>query len=121
MHYFVSLFTRPLSYAMSFPSVAASSDGNDYLRHWGILISDINPLDLEVALSRTTEFGVNDNTVLGTMYELLRREDNQNTVRINPKFGMNSLRKQWPMFSMEYVGKTPMTHEQIKKEGIYCN
>ena len=77
-------------------------------------------LDLEVILSRTRELGTNDNTVLGTMYEL-RRQDNKNTLSINTKFGMNSLRKEWPMFAMIYVGKTSMTYECIKEEGIrFC-
>lgn len=115
MHYFVSLFTRPLSWAILFPSVAASSDGTNYLRHWGILISDINLPDLE---ARAKKFAANDNIVLGTMYELFR-QDNQNTVRITTEFGLDSLRKEWPMFSMAYIGRTSMTHEKIKQEGIY--
>jgi hypothetical protein len=53
------------------------------------------------------------------MYELCRMPDDKNTVSINTKFGMDSLRKDWPMFAMVYVGKTTMSHTQIKDEGIY--
>lgn len=121
MHYLVSLFTRPTSYANFFPSVASFSDGKDYIRHWGILVSQMTMTDLEVIFSRTREFGTNDNTLLGIMYELNRQENNKNTVSINTKFGMNSLRENWPMFSMEYVGKTEMTHEEIKQKGTICH
>lgn len=118
MHYLVSLFTRPTSYAMLFPSAATSSDGKEYLRHWGVLISEMNLIDLQVIFSRTREFGAKDNTMLGSMYELHRQENNKNTVNINTKFGLNTLRDNWPMFSMAYVGQTEMTHEQIEQKGI---
>jgi hypothetical protein len=118
MEYLVSLFTRPLSYAMLLPSVASSSDGKDHLRHWGVLVSDMTLLDLEVLLSRTRELGAKDNTVFGTMYELYRMPDDKNTVSINTEFSMESLRNDWPMFAMAFVGKTTLSHTQIKDEGI---
>ena len=99
--------------------MAASSDGKGHLRHWAILVSDMNLLDLQVFLSRIRQFGANDNTVLGIMYELFREPNNKNNVNINTKFGMKSLKEEWPMFSMAYIGRTSMTHEQIKGEGIY--
>ena len=103
---------------MLFPSAAASSQGKDYLRHWGVLISDMSLIDLQVILSRTRDFGANDNTMWGTMLELFRDEDKKNNVNIKD-FGMKTLREEWPMFSMAYVGKTSMTYEQIKHQGIY--
>ena len=46
-------------------------------------------------------------------------KNHTNTISINEKFGMNSIRYKWPMFSMQYVGKTTMSHDAIKQEGIF--
>ena len=70
MKYSVWLFTRPTSHAMSFPFIAASSDGMDYLCHWGVLVNEMNIVDVEVITARVRKYGANDNTELGIMYEL---------------------------------------------------
>jgi hypothetical protein len=118
MVYSVWLFTRPLSYAMFLPPLASTSDGKDHLRHWGVLVNQMTLMDLQVMLSRQNSYGANDNTELGVMYELHRDESNMNTVSINRKFGMNSVRNEWRMFSMQYVGNTAMTHDFIKQQGM---
>ena len=114
MKYSVWLFTRPITYAMTFPSIAASSDGKNYLRHWGVLVNEMTIIDIEVIISRVRKYGANDNTDLGIMYELHRNNDNKNDLRITEKFGINSVRNEWPMFSMEYIGETTMTYDIIK-------
>ena len=116
--YSVWLFTRPLTYAMFSPPVAASSEGVHQLRHWGVLVNEMSMTDLKVVLSRTMGYIVNDDTELGIMYELFQGEQSRNKVSIKHKFGMNSVRKEWRLFSIQYVGKTRMTHDEIKKEGI---
>ena len=78
----------------------------------------MNLIDLEVILSRTRDFSANDNTMWGIMLELFRDEYKKNNVKINTNFGMKTLREEWPMFSMAYVGKTSMTYDQITHQGI---
>jgi hypothetical protein len=100
------------------PPVAASSEGIHQLRHWGILVNEMTLTDLKVILSRTMGYIANDNTELGTMYELFQGEQRRNKVSITQKFGVNSVRKEWRMFSIQYVGKTGMTHDEIKTKGV---
>jgi hypothetical protein len=90
MVYSVWLFTRPLSFAMLLPPLASTSDGKAHLGHWGVLVNKMTLMDLQVILSRQSNYGANDNTELGVMYELHRQENNINTVSINHKFGMDS-------------------------------
>src|SRR5436190_6359836 len=108
MKYSVWLFTRPISYAMSFTSTATSSDGRDYLCHWGVLVNEMNTVDVEVIISRVQKYGANDNTDMGIMYELHRNECNKNDLVITGKIGINSVKEKWPMFSIQYVGDTTM-------------
>jgi hypothetical protein len=76
-------------------------------------------IDLTVILSRTMQNYANENTEFGIMYELHPGENHVNNININKNFGMKSIRNEWRMFSMQYVGKTTMTHEAIKQEGIF--
>jgi hypothetical protein len=117
MKYSVWLFTRPLPIATFFPPLAQTSAGKDHLRHWGILISEMTLMDAQVYFQRTTDYGGNDNTDLGVMYELFRDTNNKNNVNITRPFRIMTIRKDWRMFSCEYIGQTNMTHAKIKKEG----
>jgi hypothetical protein len=116
--YSVWLFTRPLSWAVTFPPLASTSDGKDHLRHWGVLVNEMSLIDAQAILLRTKEYGANDNTELGTMYKLFRDEGDRNNVNITQQFGMATIRKEWQMFSVQYVGGTAMTHAMIKQEGM---
>src|ERR1700728_3138042 len=95
--YSVWIFTRPLSYATHFTPFALTSDGRDYLRHWGVLISEMTLLDAQVILFRKTEYRGNGGTELGTMYELLRDENNHNNVKITRPFELATIEKEWAM------------------------
>jgi hypothetical protein len=117
MKYSVWLFTRPLSWAMFAPSLAQTSAGKNHLRHWGILISKMTSMDAKAFLQRTTDYGGNDNTDLGVMYELFRDINNKNNVNIVRPFQITTIRKDWRMFSCEYIGQTDMSHTKIKQEG----
>jgi hypothetical protein len=117
--YSVWLFSRPLTYAMFSPPIAASSEGIHCLSHWGVLVNEMSMIDLTVILSRTMRNSANENTEFGIMYELHQGENRVNNISINKIFGMKSIRNEWRMFSMEYVGKTTMSHDAIKQEGIF--
>ena len=117
MKYSVWLFMRPTSHAMSFPLIAASSDGMDYLCHWGVLVNEMNIVDVEVIMARVRKYGTNDNTELGILYKLHRNEENKNDLRVTEKFGIDSIKK-WPVFSIQHVGETTITHDVIEKIGV---
>ena len=116
--YSVWLFSRPLTYAMFSPPIAASSEGIYHLSHWGVLVSEMSMIDLTVILSRTMRNNGNENTEFGIMYELHQGENHVNNISIH-NFGMKSIRNEWRMFSMQYVDNTTMTHDAIKQEGIF--
>lgn len=113
--YSVFLFTRPLSYATLF-SLGIVSDGKAHLRHWGVLVTEMSLVDAQALFQRSKPYGSNDYTELGVMYELFRDELGKTNANINPHFGMEMIRKEWQMFSAEYIGETIRTHDGIKKE-----
>ena len=53
------------------------------------------------------------------MYELHQGENQINNISINEHFGMKSIRNEWDMFSMQYVGKTTMAPDVIMQEGAF--
>jgi len=117
--YSVWLFTRPLTYAMFSPPVAASSEGKHCLSHWGVLVNDMSMIDLTVILSRNMRHTANEKMEFGIMYELHQGENQINNISINEHFGMKSIRNEWHMFSMQYVGKTTMAPDVITHEGAF--
>ena len=73
-------------------------------------------LDIQVIL-QWTRYSGNDDTPLGTMYELCREEGRYTNVNIVRPFGMEMIRREWGSFSADFVGTTEMTYEDIKREG----
>jgi hypothetical protein len=118
--YSVWLFTRPLSYATIFPSFVSAFGGKQHLRHWAVLVSEMSLLDAQAIMLRRIEYRGNDRTVWGTMYELFRDDGNINNVNINRQFGMETVRKEWQMIDIQYVGQTEMTPVEIEIEGTRC-
>ena len=55
---------------------------------------------------------------IGTMYELFREDGNHYNINIDNHFGMTTIRNEWHMFSMEYVGETTKSQEKITQEGM---
>src|SRR5437868_4279951 len=110
----VWIITRPLSMANFLPPLAWTSDGIDYLRHWGVFITDNTFLDIEVILQRTRAWG-NNEIDLGTLYEL-RRDLTVNNVNVIRPFTLAVIRQQWRAFSTQYIGKTEMSHGEIELE-----
>lgn len=113
MTYTVWLFTRPLSF---FPPFGIASDGKPALRHWGVLVSELTVLNVQVITQRTRGYS-DDDTSLGTMYELFREEGYGN-VNILRSFGIATIRRDWRAFSTQHVGTTEMTFEMIDLEGM---
>jgi hypothetical protein len=120
MEYSVWLFTRPLSYATIIPFLASASDGKQHFRHWAVLVSEMSLLDAQAIMLRRIEYCGNDRTDWGTMYELFRDHGNINNVNISRRFGMETMRKEWPMVDIQYVGQTEMIPENIEIEGTHC-
>jgi len=117
MIYSVWLVTRPISLESRFSALGISSDGKAHLRHWAVLISELTPLDAQVILQRTRGYFGNDDTDLGTMYELCREEGRYTNVNIIRPFSMETIRKDWGAFSIEFMGTTDKAHDEIKQEG----
>src|SRR5947207_3388981 len=113
MRYSIWLFTRPLSGALAFSSFTDTSEAKDYLRHWGVLVTEMSIVDTKAILQRSPRYGLSDNMELGTMYELFRERKKLNNVRIHRPFNFPIIREQWRWFSAEYVGQTEKTHEAI--------
>jgi hypothetical protein len=118
--YSVWLFTRPLSYGTTFLSLMSASDGKQRLRHWAVLVSEMTLLDAQATMLRRIEYCGNDRTDWGTMYELFRDDGNINNVNISRQFGMEMMKKEWPMVDIQYVGQTEMTPGKIETEGTHC-
>jgi hypothetical protein len=113
----VWLFTRPLSYASLFPPMELTSDGSDSLRHWGVVVTELTLIDVQVILQRTKGDMEDDDTSLGTLYEL-RRDEKVNNVNIVRPFKIATVRREWRAFSCQHIGQTKMTHDMIEHEGI---
>jgi hypothetical protein len=115
MTYRVWLFTRPLSCTTLFPSSELTSDGRNYMRHWGVLINELNPVDFQVIMERTRDYCWSE-TSLGTMYELFR-DTRHNNLKLTRPFMIKTIRTEWRAFSSEYLGETEMDYEAIEQIG----
>ena len=113
----VWLFTRPLSYASLFPPLELTSNGSHSLRHWGVVVTELTLVDVQVILQRKRGARDDDETSLGTLYELLR-DEKVNNVNIVRPFKVAALKREWRAFSCQHIGLTNMTHEMIELEGI---
>ena len=112
----VWLWTRPLSYAAKIPQLEATSDGRPYLRHWGVLVTELGTIDAKVIFQ--TSNNANITAYIGTMYELMQN-DERTDVFVNSEFSMQNARNDWRSFVAQYVGETLWTHERISEEGKY--
>ena len=77
----------------------------------------MNIVDVEVITVRVRNYGSNDNTEMGIMYDLHRNEESKNDLRITDKFGISQIKK-WPVFPIQFVGETTITHNVIEKIGV---
>lgn len=99
-----------------FSALGISSDEKAFLRHWGVLVSDLTLLDAQVVLQRTRSLEPTD-TALGALYELCVENGKYTNVNIIRPLGMATIRKDWGAFSVEFIGTTEWSHDDIKNEG----
>jgi hypothetical protein len=113
--YSVWVFTRPLYYTNLFPPLDTRSKGSDYLRHWGVLVTELSILDMKILFQRTRS-SEEAGTAVGTLYELIRVEGGS-TINILQPINITILRRDWRALSGQYIGTTHMTHAMIGLEG----
>jgi len=92
--------------------------GNFVVNHWGVLISDVSRVDVEVTLQRSLKAGSNLVEPIGTMYELYRTSDGKNVVRRTNPFASSTWRDSWPSFAYQSVATTNLGDEEIFKLGL---
>jgi hypothetical protein len=109
----VWLCTRPLAYAI--PGIELSSDGRPYLRHWGVLVTEMTILDAKEHFQTTSN--ATAGLRLGTMYQLLQLDNESNV--FDSDFSVEKLKNEWRSIDAQYVGETVFTHEMISKKGIH--
>ena len=119
--YSIWLITRSLYYAKDFPPLEFTSNGRDHLRHWGVIVSELSIIDIQVIMQRSRGNWGTELTSLGTLYELFRDGSQQNTVNVIRPFHMGMIREDWRGFSSQYIGLSDMTHEMIEQEGRRCH
>ena len=110
----VWLCTRPLGYGL--PAMEVTSDPSRlYLRHWGVLVSELSVVDIQVIVHSISS--INSGEVIGTVYHLMQYA-NQPEVFVDNQTTVEMLRTDWKLIHLEYVGETLLTHEMIMQEGI---
>jgi hypothetical protein len=62
-------------------------------------------------------YGGNDNTLLGTVYDIPRGDSDINNVKMSRPFGMATVQAEWRAFDFQFIGETEMTLELIEQEG----
>jgi len=115
----VWLCTRPLFHdSMILPS-EMTSDGRPYLRHWGVLVTELTIIDTKVILQSTT-FMTSKDLRLGTMYELQTYNGEPN-IFVDDEFSVERVRRHWGSFDAYHIGTTELPDETIKENGIYSH
>ena len=111
----VWIFARPLRFATIFGSQFVSH-GQFPFCHWGVLITE---LDVESAKELLVEDELStEDSLLGEMWELFRREDDTNEIDVTRPFNVSHVKEGWNLFAAEPLGTTTLSEEQIAKEGI---
>lgn len=111
----VWIFARPLSL---FPPLSSLSEGKLHLRHWGVLVTELDVESFRELTLRAQEITEDsDDPVLGIMFELQPGPHKANTVDVSRPFRSSMARESWASFSADYIGMTIMTDEKIRGEG----
>lgn len=114
LHRTVWLFARPLRSSF----LDWLTRGNFVLNHWGVLVSDISCMDVEVTIQRSLRPAKNSMEATGTMYELYRTSDGKNVVRRTNPFSSSTWRDCWPSFAYQFVATTNLGDEEIFNLGL---
>ena len=114
----VWVFARPIQFAtiLGFQFV---SHGTYPFCHWGVLVTPLNFGTIKALLTETTQSTSTEDEdhILGDMWRLSRREENDNPVDVIRPFKLSNAREEWNLFSAECVGMTTKTDQEIEKEG----
>jgi hypothetical protein len=111
----VWLCTRPLAYEI--PGMDITSDpGRFYLRHWGVLVSELAVVDVQVLIESIGSPNIR-NEVIGTIYQLMQY-NNQPDLFVDSKTTIEMIKSEWKSIHVQYVGDTLLTHEMIMTEGM---
>jgi len=114
---YVWLCTRPLSYASKIPELELSPNGRPYLRHWGVLVTDLPMADTTILFQSANKASAR--ITLGTMYQLMQTEG-RSDVFVDSDFSVERLRNKWRSYNIQYIGETELTHEMISEKGKAC-
>jgi hypothetical protein len=109
----VWLCTRPLAYEI--PGLDVTSDpARLYLRHWGVLVSELAVVDVQVLIQ---SIGCHANReVLGTIYQLMQH-NNQPEIFVDSETTVEMIKIEWNSIYLQYVEETFLTHDMIMQEG----
>ena len=111
----VWLFARPLRSSF----FDWLTRGNFVLNHWGVLVSDVSCIDMEITLQRSFRACTDSiETTVGTMYELYRTSDGKNVVRRTNPFPSPTWRDSWSLFAYNFVATTNLGDEEIMQLGL---
>jgi ankyrin repeat protein len=115
----VWLCTRPLAYGF-LPAVDLTSDPTRlYLRHWGVLVSELAIVDVQVLIQSIGCPNVHRrNEIIGTMYQLMQH-DNRPDLFVDSKTTLEVIKTGWKSIYLQYVGETSFTHGMIIQQGTY--
>jgi hypothetical protein len=112
-HRAVWLFARPLRSSF----FDWLTRGNFVLNHWGLLVSDLSPVDMEITLQRSFKTGRNRQGAweanLGTMYDLYRTSEGKSAVQTR-----NQFRPPRSSFAFQFVATTNLGDEEIFELGF---
>ena len=98
---YVWLCTRPLSYATKFPELELSPNGRPYLRHWGVLVTDLPMADTSILFQCGNTASAR--IPLGTMYQLLQTEG-RSDIFVDGEFSVERLRAEWRSYDVQFIG-----------------
>jgi hypothetical protein len=97
------------------PLVGRLSKGSYPLCHWGVLVTWLSEAEFVAYLENNARAKALE---LGTMYQLSRTTENQNTVRISSPFLLSELREEWSRPSWTRMGRTDMSQLRISEIGL---
>jgi len=111
----VFIVGRPLKLARTF-SVSFVSDGKFPLCHWGLFMTNERDCDRRWTRYQETK-DPNDRPSRGTLFELLRLEDDKISCEKKEDFGLEDWEADWNYVCIVYAGRTSFSDQLLSKEG----
>jgi hypothetical protein len=111
----VWLCTRPLAYEIPGMDIT-SNPTRPYLRHWGVLISELSIVDVRVLIQSINSPNAG-REVIGTIYQLMQYNDRPD-IFVDSKTTLQMIQTEWKSIHLQYVGETLLTHDVIIQEGM---